>query len=686
MWLLPQVLGLQAFAQAPGEETLFTIAVQAYQDGLLEPARDQLQKYLATYPQGKRLAEVHYLLGDYFYRKGDDARAVEYLQKALQLQPEAPFRDDARYLLGRSHFENGRYHEAVQALQPLIEQGRTGRWYEAALYWTGEAWLSARDFDGATRTLQRLVEQFPTSEYLENALYSLGYVWQNVDAHEQALHAFQRVMQSFPQSKVRRSAAYGVARALVSLQRYEAAALHWEDLRTEAQSSEQAEEATFWWAESWAQAGRCEHARPAFQAYLEQFPQGRQRADALAVIGECAHAAGEFGEAIARFEALLQGSPAYPRREAVLLRLADAYYQEGRPAKAQEIYTRWLQSFPNSSRRVEILTRRGLLSHLQEDYIRSGQDFAEVLRLTRDPSQQILAHRMLGESYFRRNDCAAAFSHLSAVIKAGGPEAGGQGSVSPSPELGEAPAQQARFRRGLCAYRNQQYVAAVQDLSPLAEDPDFRGDRQALLLLLGHGLAALDRHPEAVVRYRQVLATGLAEEASAEVLASLGASLLKVGQVEEALTVYEQLLTTAPSLSGKERLHLQLGILYREHHAWEQAKRHLRAAAAGGEQAVSAEALYHLADLLLQEGAAKEGRVLLQKLTTQFTSHARWVGIAHYRLALSYEEDQGWPEAWEAYVAAADTATDPKLVKAARGRAKHLEETVDVHSRRETAE
>jgi hypothetical protein len=80
-----------------------------------------------------------------------------------------------------------------------------------------------------------------------------------------------------------------------------------------------------------------------------------------------------------------------------------------------------------------------------------------------------------------------------------------------------------------------------------------------------------------------------------------------------------------------------------------------------------------------------EATALLHKLTTQLASQPAWVGIASYRLALLYEAKELWPEAWQAYTAAAKTATDPKLVEAARERAQHLEETVDVHARREPA-
>jgi hypothetical protein len=75
----------------------------------------------------------------------------------------------------------------------------------------------------------------------------------------------------------------------------------------------------------------------------------------------------------------------------------------------------------------------------------------------------------------------------------------------------------------------------------------------------------------------------------------------------------------------------------------------------------------------------------LHKLTTQFASQPRWVGIASYRLALVYEAAEQWPAAWEAYTIAARTATDQNLVQAARERAQHLEETVDVQTRQEPA-
>jgi TolA-binding protein len=659
----------QTWGQKSDEESLYSIAVRAYQDGLRDFARDQLQTYLATYPGGKHLAEVHYLLGDYFSREGDFTQAAHHLRDAVQGQLREELRDDAHYLLGRSYVKTGRHAEAIQAFQPLIEPGQSGRWHEAALYWTGEALLSMGDFAGAARPLRLLVESYPSGEYLEDALYALGYAWQQENAHAQGLEALQQLLQRFPESRLRLAAEYGVARALVALQRFAEAAPHWARLSEAAPSPDQAEEATFWWAESWTRAGRCDQARPAFQTYLSRFPRGSHRADALTTIATCAHAVGEFSVEIATLEAFLQQFPEDPRRDLMLLRLAEAHEQNGQPANARELYSQWLLTFPDNSRRTEVLIRRGLISRAQEDYVHAAQDFAEVLRQASDPRQRDLAHAMLAESHVKLDNCTAALPHLSAVIERG--DKSGQ--------------QQARLRRGICAYRNKAFAAAVEDFARLVDDGAFHGDRQSLLLALGQSLASLSRDTEAIARFREFLAVGPADKADAQALAGLGASLLKVGQVDEALPVYEQLLVVAPELSAKERLHLQLGLLYLERQAADRAKQHLEAAANGRDEAVAAEAMYRLADLLFAEGTTAEATALLHRLTTQLTSQPRWVGIASYRLALLYEAAELWPEAWQAYTAAAKTATDHNLVEAARERAQHLEETVDVHARREPA-
>jgi predicted negative regulator of RcsB-dependent stress response len=141
----------------------------------------------------------------------------------------------------------------------------------------------------------------------------------------------------------------------------------------------------------------------------------------------------------------------------------------------------------------------------------------------------------------------------------------------------------------------------------------------------------------------------------------------------------------APELPAKEQLHLQLGLLYLDRQAADRAKHHLEVAANGRDESIAAEATYRLADLLSAEGMMAEATDLLHHLTTRFASQPGWVGIASYRLALIYEAGELWPEAWQAYIATAQTATDPKLVEAARERAQYLEETVDVHARREPA-
>jgi TolA-binding protein len=669
LWLLLSFTPLPAMGQPTDEETLFTIAVQAYRDGLLELARDQLQAYLAQYPGGKHQAEVHYLLGDFFYRQGDYPLAARHLQVAVQSQPQRNFHDEARYLLGRSQFASGRYGEAAQTLRPLITPGHHSQWSEAALYWSGEALLSAGDVQGAARLLQQLVEQPSTSEYREFALYSLGYAWQKLDAHQESLHIFQRLLQDFPQSQLRRSAEYGMARALVSLQRYAEAAPHWQRLQEQAGSPEQAEEATFWWAASWVQAGRCDQAAPVVQSYLQRFPRGPQRATMLVTLGNCWHDAGQFTAAIQPLEDFLRAFPAEPRRDPVLLSLADAYQHTGQLAKAEERYTQWLAAFPHDARRAEVLTQRGIIRYRLEDHARAAQDLQEALPAIIDPQRRLLAHELLAASYVHLEDCAAALPHLSFVI-----------------EHGAAAAQlQARLRRGLCAYRNQQFAVAVQDLRQLVDDPEFRGEQPRLHLLLGYSHAALEEHDDAVAHFRQYLAAPVDKPEASQALAGLAASLLKTDQIAAARSVYEQLLAGTPVPPEKERLHLQLALLYQQSEAVEKAKHHLQAAAQGNDQAVAAEALYRLADLMMAEDGRDEGTALLQKLTQQFASQPRWVGIAHYRLALTYEAAERWREAWQAYNAAAETANDAKLVEAARQRAKHLEETVDGEARPQPA-
>jgi TolA-binding protein len=356
------------WAQQPDEASLYTIGVQAYQDGLLDLARDQLQTYLATYPQGQHGGEAHYLLGNYFSHQRDYVQATDHLREALQRQLPEALRDDAQYLLGHSYSEAGQYAEAVQAFQPLLAPGYRGRWREAGLYGAGEALLRRGEAVSAASLLQQLVEGYPSSEYLESALYSLGYAWQKAKAHDHGLDAFQQLLQRFPHSQQRRAAEYGIARALMTLQRFAEAAPHWARLSETAPAPEQTEEATFWWAESWHKAERCDQARPAFDDYLRRFPQGSHRADALATIATCAQAAGESAAEIAALETFLQQFPADARYDALLLDLAAAYEQRDQPAQARDLYSQWLRRFSDHPSRTEILTRRGLASRAQEDY------------------------------------------------------------------------------------------------------------------------------------------------------------------------------------------------------------------------------------------------------------------------------------------------------------------------------
>ena len=66
------------FAAEKLEESDFTFAKKAFNDGFYDLAKERLENFLRTYPQTPRMYEVHVLLGRCFHYQGNTVLVIEH--------------------------------------------------------------------------------------------------------------------------------------------------------------------------------------------------------------------------------------------------------------------------------------------------------------------------------------------------------------------------------------------------------------------------------------------------------------------------------------------------------------------------------------------------------------------------------------------------------------------------------
>ncbi len=103
-------------------DAYFWIAKSAIALGRLNEAADNLEYFLANYPDNPYYTEGVYENGRLLYLQGDYEQSIRALDAFIEEYPQSPFVANAYYWMGESLFSLGHFDRAEQAFRVVTEQ------------------------------------------------------------------------------------------------------------------------------------------------------------------------------------------------------------------------------------------------------------------------------------------------------------------------------------------------------------------------------------------------------------------------------------------------------------------------------------------------------------------------------------------------------------------------------------
>ena len=143
-----------------------------YAQGNYEAVEERAKTLLAEHPESTNNMELHRLVGEMSFHRGDDAQAVEHLAQYLKMakeQKEPLLRNDI-YMLGTSQYRLGRYDEAVKSLKQVKQEQDTIS--EAACLTMGNAYVQLKQPEQANLSYQAAANIGLTPSIKEEAAYN----------------------------------------------------------------------------------------------------------------------------------------------------------------------------------------------------------------------------------------------------------------------------------------------------------------------------------------------------------------------------------------------------------------------------------------------------------------------------------------------------------------------------------
>ncbi len=726
---VPATLAQSACATAMQD---YRVAVQAYQDGLFDPAIAGLEAYMQQCPKGKQVPQAHYLLAEIFFKQHRFAPALEHAKVVIARVSQGTLRPHGLLVAAQSALQLKQPDVAQMYLRQVPATGVRGELRAAALYWLGEIAVQQQRYDEAQRSYQEVTQEEQAGSYPLQAHYALGWLARQRGDAPAALRAFAAFLRLSPDHELAPQVRFARAALFRETAQFDHAAMAFQHLAQEGPEA-QRDEALFWWAEMAYQLGRYDEAWTAYLLLLTEYPQSVRATEGLYRAGWAAVKQQRCAAAVELWESLLQQEPQTARALEVHYQLALCYIQLEQYAAARE-HLLWVsETEPDTAYHRDALLQLATFAFQAEDYAEAIQYYTRVLA-TAQQSEKFRLHYLLGVSYAALGEESQAIEHWQGVLD------GPRTLAVYAPTL---------YRLGRFYLAQRAWVRAIPFLSQLWEEfPQFpyranvalalveayRSARQCAVALpvyesIGNGttqavvrdavmsakaecLFQQDRYTEVV----QMLAPLLAAEASGTLSpfvlylsaqaymqleqfrpALVPFSLLQqrfpdsplvvtmaprfafaleqVGSHDEALAVWQAYFRRGelPDEAERHRLGLHVGRLALRQGRLDEAFSFLAPAREAASAAVAAEALFWTGEVYRKQQQWELAQQLYQELLDRSGAEQQWGNLARLRLGALYERQQEWGQALQAYQALLDTAVDPDMVRRARQRIAAIE-------------
>jgi TolA-binding protein len=380
IWLVGALVwGWTAAAGAVVSEPdrLWTVGVQAFEDGLYDVAYRELAEF-------SRVAT-------------NDAR-----------------RGDAAVVRGKAAFALGRYADALGEFASA--QGLPLRAFTPGepLFWQAEVLFRLRRFSDARERYSLFLRGYPTSPYADDALYARGFSELELGVADEALASFNTLLREYPGSELAGSAAYAVARELVRTKRWDEALALLSAYPARFAQSRFLPEARYLFGVAQLEAGRAADGARSLADFVTAYPTHDLAATARALLAEMRVKAGQPREALEQYQALVKHTPSSPLVPQALYQIGLLASEVGRAADAEAAWKSLRRDYPQDA----LAGSAGL--ELANLYLK-GRQFEPAMQAAREVAdaggaQRVDALLLLGESAFKAGKIADARTAYEAAL------------------------------------------------------------------------------------------------------------------------------------------------------------------------------------------------------------------------------------------------------------------------------
>ena len=487
------------------EQSLYYIAQIHYIQDRYESVITSGEELLRLYPAGEHNDEIYRILGNAYFRQGNQTKALEFLRRYADSTPY-PMRGEL-YLLGICYYNQGDFSKAIEALSGVTT--KADALTQNANLHLGQCYLKQGNKNNARMAFEQAATTTYDPQIQETAMYNYALLIHETgfSGFGESVGIFENFLNTFPNSQYADKVNDYLVEVYLTTKNYESALVSINKIRNPSTKIQEAKQNVLF------QLGT--------QAYTNQ---------------ETAKAIDYLNQSIA------MGAQDREAYYASYFWRGEAYYKQNEFNKAASDFQAYLT---NAARQTDTYLlasyNLGYCYFKQHNYAQAMTAFQQYINSERNTSAMSLA-----DAYNRMGDCQ--FQQRQFAVA----EESYQRAASLQPSAGDY----ALYQRGTVLGLQRDHQGKIAMMDRLIRDYPTSQYVEAALYERGRTYVVLENYNVAATSFNQILSDYPQSSFARKAGLQLGMLYYNSNQLDRAVDSYKQVIQTYPG-SDEARAALQ---------------------------------------------------------------------------------------------------------------------------------
>ncbi|MGA1865758.1 MAG: tetratricopeptide repeat protein [bacterium] len=403
-----------SFAEITSEDSLYTVALGAYNNGFLDLAINQFQKFLEIYPNSKKVPFAWFRIGEAYRIQNKNALAEKAYKKVLDLFPGHKLTHITLFRLSGVMFRQQDFSSAISGYRRLLVEAPSSDFAAEARFWIAESLYHLKRYSEALTAYNTYAGDSNRDKYVPQALYGAGWCLMELGRYDEAVKQFEGLLSKNLSESLISQIHLGLGDALFELKDYKGTLAHYSAYARG--NPEDQDKIVLKKGLALSYLGRDGDAAGIFQSFLKKAPKNDPKIpQVLFQLGQIFFKQKRYQEGVDTFAIIEKRYPDQSLIPEVVFQIGLGYLKMNKAEPAEQ----YLQKSIELSSDLEKVSMASFYLgniYYQEGQLKEAIDFYSKARKTKDSSLAAEASYRLAESLFSLGEHEKALHEYNSIV------------------------------------------------------------------------------------------------------------------------------------------------------------------------------------------------------------------------------------------------------------------------------